>query len=419
MSAPVPTTGFAEGRELRRNLICHVLEGGLYIGGLSFVHGSTVLPRALEQLGAAPWLVALAPVLLGIGFISPGLFVAHRIERLESMRGWVVQLGVWQRLPYLLAGLALLSATQHPLLALPAVLLSPLVSGLIGGVAVNAWKEYVASAIPERLRASMWATRYVLGTVLGLGAGGVVSQVLARAPGPRGYAYLHLGTFVCLALSFVIFLGTSERPRRSRPAQQSFAEFVRGIPALVASDRRFQLFLWARIPVHAAYILVPFLGIHALGVLNKPDAYLGSLLTFNMLGSLVGFALAGYSGDRHGGKLSMLLAHGGWLAVAALTPFARESYQFQALFAMLGAALSLSAVGLSTLDLEITPLDRRVSFQAILGAFTLLGMVGSSLLSAFIRELTQDIWALCLPTLLLTLISLGLFLNIEEPRPRR
>jgi hypothetical protein len=264
----------------------------------------------------------------------------------------------------------------------------------------------------------MWATRYVLGTMLGLGAGGVVSEVLARSPGPRGYAWLHLGTFVCVAISFLIFLRTNERPRATRPRQQSFSQFMRGVPALVGSDRRFLLYLWARIPLHAIFILVPFLGIHALRTLGKPDAYLGSLLTFNMLGSLVGYALAGYSGDRHGGRLSMLAAHLGWLVVAALAPVATLSWQFQALFALLGAALSLSSVGLSTLDLEITPLERRVSFQAVLGVFTLLGLVSASLASALLRQLTENIWALCLPTLALTLVSLVLFYVIEEPRQK-
>ena len=151
-------------------------------------------------------------------------------------------------------------------------------------------------------------------------------------------------------------------------------------------------------------------------MLHESDAYLGSLLTFNMLGSLLGFALAGYSGDRHGGRLSMLAAHVGWLLVAALAPLATSSLEFQLLFAVLGAALSLSAVGLSTLDLEITPFERRVSFQAVLGVFTLIGLVSASLLSALLRQLTQDIWALCAPTLALTLVSLLLFYKVEEPR---
>jgi MFS family permease len=240
--------------------------------------------------------------------------------------------------------------------------------------------------------------------------------VLERTPGPRGYALLHLGTFACVAVSFGIFLWTSEKPRAARPAARSFSELLRGLPQLVRSDRRFWLYAWARIPLHAIYILVPFLGIHALKTLGKPDAYLGSLLTFNMLGSLVGYALSGYSGDRHGGRLSMLAAHAGWLAVAAYAPFAQSSAEFQTLFGVLGAALSMSSVALSTLDLEITPLERRVSLQAALGMFTLCGLLAASVLSALARHFTQNIWALCAPTLALTLVSLALFYVIEEPR---
>jgi MFS family permease len=406
----------ASGRELTRNFASHVVEGGLYIGGIAFVHQHTVLPRMLEQLGAPSLVIAFAPALMTIGFILPGLFVAHRIEQLTSMRGWVVGTGVWQRLPYLVAALMLWAAHSHPALALPTVLLAPFVSGLIGGISVNAWKEYVASVIPARLRASMWAYRYVLGTVLGFLAGGLVSQVLRMEPGPRGYALLHAGTFACLALSLGVFLLSNERPREPRAAAQSLGQFMRGVPALVRADRRFFIYMWARIPVHGIFVLLPFLSIHALKVLGKSDAYLGTLLTCNMTGSLAGFLLAGYSGDRHGGRLAILVAHLGWLAVAVSAPLTTSSGGFQILFGLLGASLSMSTIGLSTLDLEITPLERRVSFQAVLGCFTLLGLVTSALLSALLRRLSDSLWILSIPALVLTLISLALFYAIEEPR---
>jgi MFS family permease len=393
-----------------------VAEGGLYIGGLSFVSSSTVLPRMLERLGASSVLIALSPTLLTLGFILPGLFVAHRIEQLPKMRGWVVGLGVWQRLPYLGAALLLWAAAQHPSWAMPTVLATPFVSGCIGGVAVNAWKEYVASTIPERLRASMWALRFIVGTMIGFLVGGVVTRVLSEVPGPRGYALLHGGTFACLTASFFIFLWTNERPHGPRPARQTLGELLRGVPALVRSDRRFALYLWARIPLHGVYVIVPFLGVHALEVLGKPDAYLGTLLASNMLGSLVGYLLAGYSGDRHGGRLSLLAAHFAFLGVAVGTPFTASAFGFQALFCLLGAGLSMSAVALSTLDLEITPLERRVSFQAVLGVFTLLGLLTASLLAATVRHFTTDVRLLCAPAAALMLASLALFLVIEEPR---
>ena len=70
------------------------------------------------------------------------------------------------------------------------------------------------------------------------------------------------------------------------------------------------------------------------------------------------------------------------------------------------------------LDLEIAPLERRVSFQAVLGVFTLLGLVTASLLAAVVRHFTGDMRLLCAPAALLMLVSLTLFFVIEEPRAR-
>jgi MFS family permease len=405
-------------RALSRNFVAHAVEGGLYMGGISFVHPHTVLPGMLQALGAPSAVIAVAPSILLIGFILPGMFVAHRIEQLPLMRGWVVKVGVWQRLPFLVAAAVLLVAGDAPAVALPTVLLAPLVSGLCGGLAVNAWKEYVASTIPERVRSSLWATRFVISTLIGFGAGGAVSFVLGHYPGARGYAVLHFATFAFLAASFFVFLLSSENPRSSAPAAQSLWQFMRGVPALVRQHPRFQLYLLARLPLHGIFVLLPFLGIHALSVLQKPDAFLGQLLTANMLGSLAGFVLGGYLGDRYGGRAPMLLCHLGWIGVAAATPLVTTALGFQALFVTLGAATSLSAVGTSTLDLEITPLERRVAYQAVLGTFTLLALLGTSLVSAAIRELTRDISALSIPALVLLLVSFALFIAIEEPRQR-
>ncbi|HEV8246853.1 MAG TPA: hypothetical protein VGP93_13840, partial [Polyangiaceae bacterium] len=68
----------------RLNYWAHCLEGALFVGGLSFVNPQTVLPRMCQTLGAPSWLIALAPSLLLIGYITPGLFVARRIEALPA-----------------------------------------------------------------------------------------------------------------------------------------------------------------------------------------------------------------------------------------------------------------------------------------------------------------------------------------------
>src|SRR4029079_17355606 len=82
------------------------------------------------------------------------------------------------------------------------VILAPLLSGLIGGIGVQAWMEMVTRMVPPNRRASGWAIRYQISNVIGLGAGVVIHQVLSRSSDAHGYAVLHLICFGFLVLSW-------------------------------------------------------------------------------------------------------------------------------------------------------------------------------------------------------------------------
>ncbi|HEY1081569.1 MAG TPA: hypothetical protein VGE29_04865, partial [Prosthecobacter sp.] len=62
MSATAPQ--HPHSHAVRRNFICHCLEGGLYMGGTAFLAPETVLPKMVETLGGQAWIIAMMPVLL-------------------------------------------------------------------------------------------------------------------------------------------------------------------------------------------------------------------------------------------------------------------------------------------------------------------------------------------------------------------
>lgn len=132
-----------DAHHVRRNFVCHVLEGGLYMGGTAFLAPESVLPKMVQSLGGLPWVIAVMPVLLPAAFAVMGLFIAPVVERLTRFKPWVLGFGLLQRLPYLITGLILLRVEDLDGWLLPLVVLTPLVSGLIGGVTVVAWMEMV------------------------------------------------------------------------------------------------------------------------------------------------------------------------------------------------------------------------------------------------------------------------------------
>ena len=406
--------------DLRKNYWAHCFEGALFLGGLTFVNPHTVLPRMCQALGAPGVLIALAPSLLMIGFIVPGLFVARLIESLPEMRPFVIKVGVWQRLPYLLSGLGLL-LVPGPALALVLVALAPLLSGLVGGVGVNAWKEYVAGMIPERQRASLWALRFLIGSIIGLGGGEAVRRVLESYPGVSGYGLLHLCAAGFLFASFAVFLITREGERTAPPrtsARTSVLTALREVPVLLRSNPVVRSYALARVAASGIFVLIPFLGLRALEVLHKPDSYLGELVIANTLGALAGYLLGGYSGDRHGGKLSLVVAQVGLLGMAAWAPFASSETEFTGLFVLFGVSLSLATVGTTTLDLEIAPAERRPTYQALIGLFALAGLLLATLVSTVIEALGAPFYALAVGAAVMLAGSLAFLVAIPEPRRR-
>lgn len=408
-------------RHLRRNYVAHSLEGGLYIGGVAFVHPQTLLPLMIQRLGGADWMIAAAPILLMVGFFVPSLFITHRLERLQFLKRFVMSIGALQRLPYLLVGCALLMAHEPGALALALVVLAPLASGLAGGVSVTAWREYVAKSIPPEKRASLWAVRFVLGGIIGVGAGQIVGHVLEGHQEMRAYGILHLAVFALMAISYSVFGFTREPNLDSARAHapKSWWDYARATRGLVRRDPKLWPYLGSRALFSGLYVMLPFLSLHALEVLRAPDAYLGRLLMLQMAGSLGGNLLGGFFGDRHGGRCVVLLSQAGSALVALGAMVLHTELGFEALFFGLGLAVGCGGVGVPTLDMEMSDFDQRMSYQTLIGFSHLVGMLGAVLIAAVARRFSTQFETLACIAATMMLGSLCLLSRLPEPRSAR
>jgi MFS family permease len=408
-------------RHLRRNYVAHSLEGGLYIGGVAFVHPQTLLPLMIQRLGGPDWVIAAAPILLMVGFFVPSLFITHRLERLKFLKRFVMSIGALQRLPFLFVGATLLLAPEPGTLALALVVLAPLASGLAGGVSVTAWREYVAKSIPPEKRASLWAVRFVLGGIIGVGAGQIVSHVLERHQEMRAYGILHLFVFALMAISYSVF-GFTREPNldSARPhAPKSWWEYARATRRLVRADPKLWPYLGSRALFSGLYVVLPFLSLHALDVLGAPDAYLGTLLMVQMAGSLLGNLLGGFLGDRHGGRCVVLLSQAGSALVAFAAMVLHTELGFEALFFGLGLAVGCGGVGVPTLDMEMSGFDQRMSYQTLIGLSHLVGMSSAVVIAIVARRFSTDFEVLACIAASMMIGSLGLLSRLPEPRSAR
>ena len=371
-------------RHLRRNYLAHSIEGGLFIGGMAFVAPNTVMPRLAELLEAPDWVVGLMPAMMWIGLGLPPLFVAHHIERLPRYKPLLMVTTVFQRLPFLFAALALMFlAGPRPVLALGAVVLAPLVSGLFGGITFTAWMELVARTLPPERRASVLAWRNVISSVMGLFAGGIIAAVLNRYPGTLGFGVLHLVTFFMLVASYAAFslIRETERPPQNQGPPQSLAANLRSLPGLLRAQPVLGRFIVARGLTMGQFLMIPYLAIHTLRVTGRPDSFLGLLVSVQMGGAIVGNAAAGWLGDRYGGKRVLLAGNVLLLAVCAGGALAGTPLQFAVVYALVGAGFFASRVGIMTLSIEVSPREKRATALGLMTFINVIAMAGASLLS--------------------------------------
>lgn len=405
-------------RHLLRNYLAHSVEGGLYMGGFRFIAAETIGPAMVASLAGPDWLTALMPMLSMFGYIFPQLLMAHRIQGMTRHMPFVTLIGAFQRLPLLIAGLVLLLAGDHRVVALAAVALAPLVSGLIAGCGVNAWQELVAKTVPASRRSSLFAVRNIMAAAIGLGAGGTVAAILGRHPGATGFGMLHLITFGFLALSFTVYLAIKETPYPRPPVRHadSLWQNLKLMPGLLRNDHRFRNYLVADACMAGIYIMMPFLGIHARDVLKQPQSYLGFLLMVHTVGSITGNLIGGALGDRFGGKLTIVLSQGAFLVIGAWGILASHSLEFLSLFFLLGTAQTWLSIGKQTLVLEIPPADHRASYLAVLGAVNVPAVLMAWLVSYLAWHTTHSFaWVASLTVTCVTIAALLLW-RVKDPR---
>ncbi|WP_294225257.1 MFS transporter [Prosthecobacter sp.] len=407
---------------VRRNFVCHCFEGGLYMGGLAFLQPETVMPKMVEQLGGRSSIVAIMPALLPAAFALAGLFVSPVVEKLTHFKPWVMSFGLLQRLPYLVTGLLLWNAQDAGPWLLPVVVLTPVASGLVGGVGVVAWMEMVTRMVPERIRAAGWASRYIIQACIGMGAGAVIHQVLTHLPGQRGYALLHLIAFGFLFLSWLAQVFMRELPCTHHHAPHhtgSYWRYLRGLPSLLRSQPQLLKMIAARFTGTGYLMLVSFLTLHALHTTGRPEADEGHFVSFQNIGTILGSMLAAWLGYHSGGKVLLILSRIICVILCAWVSVTESFSGFTAAYFVFGFGLFLDRVGDLTLTAELCPPDRRSTLQAVLSFCNVWSLLLATSLGGLIYTFSGSFYFVAMAAAAFSLVSIVVLSRIPEPRERR
>jgi MFS family permease len=408
-------------KHFKKNYLLHSIEGGVYMTGIAFIDPNTILPRIVQFFNGPDWLISLIPTMMYFGFGVPPLFTAHKVEKMGRVKSYLLGFGVFQRLPFLLAALGLFFlAGGYVTLLLGIIVLAPLFSGLAGGFCVTPWQELVAKTIPENRRSSLFAIRFIIFAISGIVAGGIITTLLNKFPGANGFGYLHLIASVFIFVSYLVLslIREVEQPPRTNGNSVALKDNLQNMLKLIGQDRQLSNYLLTISTLNGIFIMSPFLAIIALKSLNRPDSFIGILITAQMIGAIVGNIFSGYLGDKLGGKSVMLFNRWIFIVLCIWASISISEQSVIAIFFLFGAAFYGNQVGTATLNLEISPYERRSTYLAIIAFFGSLSIPIFSIISILVWTFFQNFTIL----LFITIISLGLsiafLLKIREPRRR-
>lgn len=403
----------------RKNYLAHTLEGGLFIGGVSFVAAGTVGTVMAKQLGAPTWIISLLPIAMFMGLIMAPIFTASFVERSANMKRICLVTGIPQRLVFLVAGLVIVFwGDSHPGLALAALVLAPVLSGIFGGIGHGAWVQLVARTVPANRRSSLSANRSMVAAVIGILAGLVIEWLLDHYQGAFGFGLLHLIAFGFLVLSYFFFLLIEENVvapvvvTKNRTIREYAVELI----DILRVDRDFRYFAIMRVTGPFGQFVGPYVAIYAIEVLDASASFAGSALIAGTLGQFLGNAVGGVLGDRLGGKAVLVSARVLFLASFIVAALADSYVLFMVYFFVTMLATSLNGIGNMTLMMEIAPDHRRPTYGALAGLLNgptmiLLSLVGAYYWSSFESMLLQSIIAFCG-----MVASLYCICQVREPR---
>lgn len=384
------------GRETKRNTHLLVLNGGLMMMAMTFVSSDLVLPAFVQTLTSSSVLVGLAGALMRIGWAWPQVFISRIIEPQPRKMPLFILAGIGRSLVWFLVGaLAYWIGDDHPTtLLIVFMILYGIATSLMGTTNVP-WMDIIGKSIPSEERAKMFAIRRLLGGVMAMVAGGVISYILSAQSGflfPNNYAVLFMLSGIGTGLSVWSFARIREPIEKGNRKRLPFGEYMLSGLNLVREDSNYRnlcvlQFLWA-FSMMAAPFYVPY----AIEGYGMSTAYVGFFVSVMQFSSIFSNGLWAWVGHRKGNQA--LLTYGTcFLGLSILIPLLtqwvpsfdihplgifnvdvviRSEILFYALtFVFSGFATSGMFTGRMTYVLDIAPPERRPTYTSFMNMFML------------------------------------------------
>lgn len=357
-------------RYFRRNFIVNGLDMTTWFFGMTFMSVSAILPVYVRHLTTAPVILGLIPALTDFGWFAPQLFLAPYVERLPRKYPWVMALGAFERLPYLVFPFAVLWLDGIPQSAAVLIFMVLMIWKTLGsGWVATPWQEMLAKIIPVSHRGRFFGTGNLLGQLLGVGGSALALAILAGVPYPYNFALCFALTAVSVWISYGFISLTREPPCPAAVHSQRLSrEYGRRLLSILQRDVNFRMYLVSRWLAYLGGMATGFIAVYAVEQFNLPDSVAAIFTGVLYAANVAGYGIGGALGDRLGHRRVMLFAGALWLAALGMMVFVtitQATWALYVVFALMGFSNAGGVVSDFNLAMEFGPETERPTYVGL------------------------------------------------------
>lgn len=408
-------------KHYRRNLVANVLDVGFFQFSMSVVSVNVVLPAFLKTLGASNLLFSFLIAGYNICWFLPQLFMSFYVEGLYRKKPYVLTLGVFQRIPWLVLGvltLAMQPGRPEPVIVMFFMLF--ITAFLAGGFNSTAWADMIAKAVPQRIRGRFMGIINLVGSGLAVAGGLIVKYVMEndRFPYPRNYSILF---FICFAISVVSFAAFALNREPLVPLarrETSLGAYFRSLPGILRRDRNFTLFVFSRALGYANVMGVAFYMVYAMKRFGLDDSVSGDFVLASTLATVAASAALGHFADKIGHKANLVVSQFFYMAAAAAAMAAKEAWVMYLVFVFISIGLSAFMISMNNIIFEFAPEGKRPTYLGLSGTISAPFILLFSFLGARLADRSYTS-AIGLSIIILAVSTAMLLFFVKEPRKGR
>ena len=387
--------------------------------GTAFHTVYAVVPLFLKELGAPNVIATSSAGLFSIIIAMPMLFTAALTRNVTNMKKMVISAHCTILIvTFILGYIFTFSGIGKSLIAWKIYFILFIIYSLSIGIIVPIWADFLEKTTKRSLRGKFFGVGFAFNS-LGAFGGGILLKFLLETsiPFPKNFGYGFIILFFCLSIGTFFFAFYKEK--KQNKSNTSFNQFKIETKQIIKNRPNFHRYLFSRIFYCAT---LPALGLYAVFCQKKFGfniSEIGLFTVLNVISMGISSYISGYLGDKHGHKISMLIAYLFHLIAVILALLSKNMFWVYCIFISIGAGQGAFMPSAMNLIYDFADLEDKKTYMALidsfLAPFSLMFLVGIG----FLITKNQFVLSFCIIGFCLLIALLILYFFVKDPKLKK